>query len=51
MKILMALIAGILGLELGYTAPLFAVFFTMVWGVTAASYLKMLENYQPQPNK
>ena len=43
--------AGLLGLELGYTAPLFAVFFTMVWGVTAASFLKMLKNYQAQPNK
>ena len=43
--------AGMLGLELGYTAPLFAVFFTMVWGVSAASFLKMLKNYQALPNK
>ena len=35
--------AGMLGLGLGSTAPLFALFFTMVWGVTAALFLKMLE--------
>jgi hypothetical protein len=37
--------AGLLELELGYTAPLFAVFYT------AASFLKILKNYQAQPNK
>ena len=32
--------AGILGLNLGPGAPFFAVFFTMVWGVTAGIVLK-----------
>ena len=35
--------AGMLGLELGNTAPLFAVFFTMVWGITAAIFLKVVK--------
>ena len=34
---------GMFGLELGSTAPLFAVFFTMVWGVTAGIFLKMFK--------
>jgi hypothetical protein len=38
--------AGMLGLKLGNTAPLFAVFFTMVWGVTAAIFLKMIKHHQ-----
>lgn len=33
--------AGLLGLKLGATAPLFALFFTIVWGLTAAFFLKM----------
>lgn len=31
--------AGLLGLQLGNTAPLFALFFTLVWGIVAASFL------------
>ncbi len=32
--------AGLYGLKLGATAPLFAVFFTLVWGVVAGLVLK-----------
>ena len=35
--------AGMFGLKLGNTAPLFAVFFTIVWGATAAIFLKKLK--------
>ena len=39
--------AGLLGLKLGATAPIFALFFTIVWGMTAAFFLKMA-NTQPR---
>ena len=32
--------AGMFGLELGYSAPLFAFVFTQIWGFTAALFLK-----------
>ena len=32
--------AGMMGLKLGNTAPVFALFFTLVWGITAAMFLK-----------
>lgn len=35
--------AGILGLKLGTTAPVFALFFTIVWGITAALFLKTVK--------
>lgn len=35
--------AGMLGMKLGITAPLFAVFFTMVWGISAALFLKAVK--------
>jgi hypothetical protein len=35
--------AGLLGLQLGNTAPLFALFFSLVWGVTAALFLKVVK--------
>lgn len=35
--------AGMLGLKLGSTAPIFAVFFTLVWGISAALFLKALK--------
>jgi len=34
---------GMLGLDLGSTAPLFALFFSVVWGVTAGLYLKIFK--------
>lgn len=34
--------AGMLGLKLGSTAPFFALFFTLVWGITAALFLKVI---------
>lgn len=33
--------AGMLGLELGITAPVFAFIFTQIWGLTAAWFLKV----------
>lgn len=35
---------GVLGLKLGATAPLFALIFTLLWGLTAASFLKSTRN-------
>ena len=35
--------AGMLGLMWGNTAPLFALFFTVIWGLTAASWLKLFK--------
>ena len=35
--------AGILGLNLGPTAPLFAVLFTMLWGLSAALWLRYIQ--------
>lgn len=37
---------GMMGLKLGATAPLFVLFFTVVWGVAAAFWLK---NIQKEP--
>ena len=36
--------AGMLGLQLGQTAPLFALFFSLVWGVTAGLFLKIFKD-------
>ena len=35
--------AGLLGLKLGSTAPLFALFFTLVWGISAGLFLKAVK--------
>ncbi|SHO44206.1 hypothetical protein [Desulfopila aestuarii] len=35
--------AGMMGLNLGNTAPAFAVFFTLLWGVSAAIFLKVFQ--------
>lgn len=32
--------AGMFGFDLGYTAPVFALVFTQIWGLTAALFLK-----------
>jgi hypothetical protein len=34
--------AGTMGLKLGTTAPAFALFFTLIWGISAALFLKMV---------
>ena len=31
---------GVLGMKLGVTAPLFALVFTLIWGLTAAAFLR-----------
>ncbi|MBI5556340.1 MAG: hypothetical protein HY885_01730 [Deltaproteobacteria bacterium] len=38
--------AGMLGMGLGTTAPLFALVFSLIWGVTAALFLKVIA-HQP----
>jgi len=38
--------AGMLGLAWGATAPLFALFFTGVWGLTAAAWLSFTRQHQ-----
>ena len=40
---------GLCGLELGIWTPAFVLFFNMVWGLTAAMWLKILQ--PPQPAK
>jgi hypothetical protein len=35
--------AGMMGLKLGSTAPVFALIFTLVWGITAALFLKTVK--------
>jgi hypothetical protein len=35
--------AGMLGLVWGNTAPFFALFFTLIWGLTAALWLKLFK--------
>ena len=35
--------AGVLGLKLGNTAPLFALVFTLIWGISAALFLKSVK--------
>lgn len=35
--------AGMLGLELGATAPVFALFFTLLWGISAGLFLKAVK--------
>ena len=35
--------AGMMGLKLGSTAPVFALIFTLVWGITAALFLKTIK--------
>ncbi len=35
--------AGMMGLKLGTTAPVFALFFTLIWGITAAFFLKTVK--------
>jgi len=35
--------AGVMGLKLGNTAPVFALFFTLVWGISAALFLKIIK--------
>ncbi len=34
---------GVLGLKLGPTAPVFAILFTMLWGLSAAIWLKYIQ--------
>ena len=34
--------AGMMGLKLGNTAPVFALFFSLVWGITTAWFLKIV---------
>lgn len=35
--------AGVMGLKLGNTAPAFALVFTLVWGITAACFLRFVK--------
>jgi hypothetical protein len=35
--------AGMLGLKLGTTAPFFAIFFTLAWGISAGLFLKAVK--------